>query len=120
MDVHHSGYYTCLKQSASKTARKRQQLSGLIKLFWLESDGIYGYRKIHCDLKDFGESCGINRVHRLMKADGLKSQRGYRKPRPHAGTPAVVAVNTLDRQFSPTQPNQLWVTDFTYIRTHEG
>ena len=80
LDVHHSGYYAWLKQPISKTARKRQQLSGLIKQFWLESGGVYGYRKIHCDLKDIGESCGINRVHRLMKANGLKSQRGYRKP----------------------------------------
>ncbi|MDM1284579.1 IS3 family transposase [Acinetobacter indicus] len=120
LDVHHSGYYAWLKQPTSKTARKRQQLSGLIKQFWLESGGVYGYRKIHCDLKDIGESCGINRVHWLMKANGLKSQRGYRKPRAHAGVPAVVAANTLDRQFNPTQPNQLWVTDITYIRTHEG
>ncbi|CAD9197159.1 Transposase InsF for insertion sequence IS3 [Acinetobacter bohemicus] len=55
-----------------------------------------------------------------MKANGLKSQRGYRKPRSHAGNPAVVAANTLDRQFNPIHPNQLWVTDITYIRTHEG
>ncbi|MBL7668497.1 transposase (plasmid) [Moraxella osloensis] len=34
---------------------------------WLESGGVYGYRKIHYDLKDIGEGCGINRVHRLMK-----------------------------------------------------
>jgi putative transposase len=120
LDVHHSGYYAWLKQPISKTAQKRQQLSGLIKQFWLESGGVYGYRKIHFDLKDFGESCGINRVHRLMKADGLKSQRGYRKPRAHVGTPSVIAANTLDRQFNPTHPNQLWVTDITYIRTHEG
>lgn len=120
LDFHHSGYYAWLKQPTSKTAKKRQQLSGLIKQFWLESGGVYGYRKIHCDLKDVGESCGINRVHRLMKMNGLKSQRGYRKPRAHTGTPAVVAANTLDRQFNPTQPNQLWVTDITYIRTHEG
>ncbi|MCH4247233.1 MAG: IS3 family transposase [Acinetobacter populi] len=120
LDVHHSGYYAWLKQSTSKAAKKRQQLSGLIKQFWLESGGVYGYRKIHCDLKDIGESCGINRVHRLMKANGLKSQRGYRKPRTHAGAPAIVSANTLDRQFNPTQPNQLWVTDITYIRTHEG
>ncbi|WOE30747.1 MULTISPECIES: IS3 family transposase [unclassified Acinetobacter] len=120
LDVHHSGYYAWLKQPTSETARKRQQLSELIKQFWLESGGVYGYRKIHYDLKDVGESCGINRVHRLMKADGLKSQRGYRKPRAHAGTPAVIAANSLNRQFNPTQPNQLWVTDITYIRTHEG
>ena len=120
LDVHHSGYYAWLKQPISKTAKKRQQLSGLIKQFWLESGGVYGYRKIYCDLKDIGEGCGINRVHRLMKADGLKSQRGYRKPRVHTGTSAVVAENTLDRQFNPTHPNQLWVIDITYICTHEG
>ncbi|WP_288413887.1 IS3 family transposase [uncultured Acinetobacter sp.] len=120
LDVHHSGYYAWLKQPTSKTARKRQQLSGLIKQFWLESGGVYGYRKIHCDLKDVGESCGINRVHRLMKADGLKSQLGYRKPKAYAGTPAVIAANSLNRQFNPTEPNQLWVTDISYIRTHEG
>jgi len=120
LDIHHSGYYAWLNQPISKSARKRQQLSGLIKQFWLESGGVYGYRKIHCDLKDVGESCGINRVHRLMKANGLKSQHGYRKPRAYAGTPVVIAANKLDRQFNPTHPNQLWVTDITYIRTHEG
>ncbi|MEG0171926.1 MAG: IS3 family transposase [Acinetobacter sp.] len=120
LDVHHSGYYAWLKQPISETAQKRQQLSGLIKQFWLESGGVYGYRKIHCDLKDLGEGCGINRVHRLMKADGLKSQRGYRKPRSYVGTPSIVSANTLERQFNPTQPNQRWVTDITYIRTHEG
>ena len=52
-----------------------------------------------------------------MKANGLKSQRGYRKPRAQAGKPSVIALNTLDRQFNPTQLNQFWVTDF---RTHEG
>ena len=54
-----------------------------------------------------------------MKANGLKSHRGYRKPRSYTGTPAVVAANTLARQFNPNQPNQSWVTDITYIRTHE-
>ncbi len=55
-----------------------------------------------------------------MKANGLKSQHSYRKPRAYAGTPVVIAANTLDRQFNPTHPNQLWVTDIIYIRTHEG
>lgn len=100
--------------------KKRQYLLGLIKQFWLESGGVYGYRKIYHDLKDAGENCGINQVHRLMKANDFKSQRGYRKPRSHTGISAIVASNILDRQFSPTQPNQLWVTDITYIRTHEG
>jgi putative transposase len=55
-----------------------------------------------------------------MKTNGLKSQRGYRKPRSQASTPSVIAANTLARQFNPIEPNQSWVTDITYIRTHEG
>ncbi len=41
--------------------------SGLIKQFWLESGGVYGYRKIFADMMEHGESIGINRVHKLMK-----------------------------------------------------
>ena len=36
------------------------------------------------------------------------------------GKPAVVAPNHLQRQFTVAEPNQCWVTDITYIRTHEG
>ena len=51
LDVHYSGYYAWLKQPIRTTAKKRQQLLGLIKQFWLKPGGVYGYRKIHCDLK---------------------------------------------------------------------
>jgi putative transposase len=49
-----------------------------IKQAWLASGTIYGYRKIHDDLQDLGIACGEQRVYRLMKAEGLKSQTGYR------------------------------------------
>jgi len=52
-----------------------------IKQFWLESDCVYGYRKIHFDLRDTGQQCGMNRVLRLMKRAGIKAQVGYRSPR---------------------------------------
>ena len=52
-----------------------------IKQAWLASGTIYGYRKIHDDLQDLGVACGEQRVYRLMKAEGLRSQTGYkRKP----------------------------------------
>lgn len=93
---------------------------GLIKQFWLESGGVYGYRKVHSDLRDHGESCGPNRVHRLMRLAGLKAQVGYRKPRHKSGEAHVVVPNRLQRQFEPKEPDQVWVTDITYIRTYEG
>lgn len=45
---------------------------------------------------------------------------GYRKPRPRGGEQHVVTQNVLDRQFDPLEPNQAWVTDIIYIKTHEG
>src|SRR5262244_1663110 len=54
-----------------------------------------------------------------MRSEGLKSQRGYRMRRRY-GKPAVVAPNHVQRQFDVTEPNRVWVTDITYIRTHEG
>lgn len=120
LDVHPSGFYAWLKQPESKQERRRNYLLGLIKQFWLESGGVYGYRKIYSDLRDDGEMCGINQVYRLMKSEGLQSQRGYRKPRARSGTENIVTPNRLDRSFNPEAPNQSWVTDITYIKTHEG
>ena len=82
---------------------------------------MYGYRKIHDDLREMGERCGKHRVARLMRAEGLRSQTGYSRRRGHyGGRPAIVHPNVLERQFSPTAPNKAWVTDITYIRTFEG
>jgi len=56
-----------------------------------------------------------------MRLAGLRSHTGYaRHPGARATRPSVVAVNVLQRQFHVKAPNQVWVTDMTYIRTHEG
>ncbi|MEM0514665.1 IS3 family transposase [Pseudoalteromonas sp. YIC-827] len=119
-DVHPSGYYAWNKQPQSKRAKANQRLTGLIKQFWLESGGVYGYRKVHSDLRDVGEKCGVNRVYRLMRDEGLKAQVGYRKPRHRGGDSHIVVPNRLQRQFNPESPDESWVTDITHIRTHEG
>jgi putative transposase len=119
-DVHPSGFYAWLKQPASRRARRDVKLTGLIKQFWLESGSVYGYRKLHSDLRDVGEKCGINRVHKLMKLEGIKAQVGYRKPRHRSGNQHVVVPHRLQREFNPMAPNTAWVTDITYIKTHEG
>ena len=93
---------------------------GLIKQAWLESGCVYGYRKIHADLRELGETCGRNRVARLMRLEGLKAQVGYRKPRHKSGAVAVFADNHLNQEFNVQGPNRAWVTDITYIRTYEG
>ena len=121
MAVHPSGYYAWRAKPDSLRAKNDRRLLGLIKQFWLESGGVYGYRKITNDLRDDGEACGKHRVYRLMRAEGLRSQTGYgRRPGVRGGKPALVAPNHLQRHFKVAEPNQSWVTDITYIRTHEG
>ena len=74
----------------------------------------------HLDLRDSGQQCGVNRVWRLMNRAGIKAQVGYRSPRAHKGEISIVSPNRLQRQFNPDAPDERWVTDITYIRTHEG
>ncbi len=82
---------------------------------------MYGYRKLHDDLLDQGEQCCPNRVARLARQAGIKAQVGYkRRPGSYGGKPSIVIDNTLDRQFEVGAPDIAWVTDITYIGTHEG
>lgn len=93
----------------------------LIRQAWSDSGKVYGYRKLHDDLLDQGETCCPNRVARLTNLAGIKAQIGYnRRPGISGGKPSAVAANTLDRQFKVPQANRAWVTDITYIRTIEG
>ncbi|EAT4042321.1 IS3 family transposase, partial [Salmonella enterica] len=120
LDVHPSGFYAWLQQPHSQRHQTDLRLTGQIKQFWLESGCVYGYRKIHLDLRDSGQQCGVNRVWRLMKRVGIKAQVGYRSPRARKGEASIVSPNRLQRQFNPDAPDERWVTDITYIRTHEG
>lgn len=121
LQVHRSGFHAWLQQPESKRTIDDRRLTGLIKQAWLESGCVYGYRKIHSDMRDYGENCSKNRVARLMNLAGIQAQVGYKKRRGNYGTkPAVVADNQLKQQFDVVQPNQAWVTDITYIDTHQG
>lgn len=121
MEIHPSGYYDWRSRAPSRRSREDERLLGLIKQSWLESGGVYGYRKIHRDLRELGEICGKHRVARLMSREGLCSQTGYhRRPGPRGGRPDVVTPNHLNQKFDVEAPNQAWVTDITYIRTLEG
>ncbi len=90
-------------------------LTGQIKQFWLESGCVYGNRKIHLDLRDTGQQCGVKRVWGLMKCAGIKAQVGYHDPRARKGEASIVAPNRLQRQFNPDSPDVSWVTDITHI-----
>lgn len=64
LEIHPGGFYGWLKQPESKRAIEDKRLLGQIKQFRIESGFSYRYRNITLDMKDHGESCGKNRVHR--------------------------------------------------------
>ena len=121
LNVHPSGFYAWLNQPLSRRACEDNRQIGLLKKAWESSGRVYGYRKLYDDPLDMGESIGQNRVARLAQLGGIRAQIGYkRKPGQYGGKPSVVVDNTLDRQFAVEKADSVWVTDITYIRTHEG
>ena len=92
-----------------------------IKAAHARGRGIYGALKIQCRACGTRYLVGLNRIKRLRKMHGIAcihkkkfrvtTDSKHRMP---------VAPNLLDRQFTPAAPNQVWVTDITYIPTDEG
>ncbi len=119
--VHFSGFYAWLNEPFSRRAQEDARQTELIRQAWIDSGKVYGYRKLADDLRDQGERISENRVARLASLAGIAAQVGFkRRPGRYVGKPAVVAENRLEQQFHASQPDQVWVTDITYIKTHEG
>jgi putative transposase len=121
LSIQPSGFYAWLKAPLSRQAQEDERQAKLVKNAWEASSKVYGYRKLHDDLMDIGEACYPNRVARLAQIAGIRAQIGYKKrPGKYGGKPSLAVDNTLDRQFDVEAPDKAWVTDITYIRTHEG
>ena len=72
-------------------------------------------------MREVGEDCDRHRMAKLMRLEGLYSQTGYRRrPGKYGGNRAVASSNQLTRQLVVVEPNKVWITDTTYLRTNEG
>ncbi|WP_220182511.1 IS3 family transposase [Kluyvera ascorbata] len=120
LNVARVGFYAWLHNPVSARDKDNQRLLMLIRDSYSLSGGVYGYRRVHGDLNEIGETCGKNRVGRIMQLNRIKAVRGYKAPRRISGRPSVVAPNRVQRQFTVVRANQVWVTDITYIRTWQG
>jgi putative transposase len=115
-----AGFYQWLHKPLSDRAVEDHRLVGVIRNSYAASGGVYGARRVFGDLREAGETCGKNRVERLMRINKIKDVRGYKAPRAIAGRPSIISPNRLNREFTVSAPNQVWVTDITYIRTWQG
>ena len=66
-----SSFYAWQKSPLSRRARDDARQTDLIRKAWNDSGKVYGYRKLHDDLLDHGETCCPNRVARLTRLAGI-------------------------------------------------
>ena len=119
--VSRSGYYSWLNRSESDRSKDNRQLLRDVRMVHGQSRRIYGSPRVAIELNESGVSCSVNRVARLMRSAGIraKTKRKYRVTT-NSKHNYPVAPNLLNRQFAVDRPNQVWLSDITYIRTTEG
>jgi putative transposase len=107
---------------ADGVLRLAEELSAKVRASFVASDRTYGARRVWHDMIADGVACGLHRVERLMRLQGLKARPRRRRLPPDRGERQAnaVASNVLDRAFAAPAPNRKWIADFTYIWTAEG
>jgi len=121
LQVSRSGYYAWCKRGPSRRQRENERLMVEIRAAHEQSRETYGYRRVYASLVKHSIACGIHRVRRLMQQHGLQAKRKRRyRTTTESRHRLPVAPNRLDRDFSATEANQKWVSDITFVPTHEG
>ena len=124
LEVSPSGYYDWQKRriSPGPRARENQTLAKEIKDLHAHSWQTYGSPRNQKELGKKGRSHGRNRIARLMREEGLAGrQKGrYRVQTTDSNHDQPIAPNRLAEAPEPTQPNQIWTADITYIQTGQG
>ena len=122
LGVSRSAYYQRATGQRSARAVADEQQVTVIRRVHEENFEAYGYRKLHLALRRRGVEVGRDRVKRLMRQHGIQGakRRGKRwqttTPDPHAGR----RPDLVERDFTASRPDELYVADFTYLRCWEG
>lgn len=121
MEVSTSGYYEWLDRPLSATAERREYLKVLIIKAFDDSDGTYGYRRLHAQLARWGINASPELVRSLMRELGLVAcqPRPWRHSLTESG-PSGPIKDLVARDFTADAPGTKMVADITYIPTWEG
>ena len=122
LGVSASAYYQRKTGQRSARAVEDERLLGRIRELHAANYYAYGYRRMWKALARAGETAPRCQVQRLMRAHGIQGAKRRGKPwrttRPDPagrGRPDLV-----DRDFTASRPDELWVADLTYLRCWEG
>ncbi|MCL6424058.1 IS3 family transposase [Brachybacterium sp. JHP9] len=116
-----STYYAFNSRQPSKRAVREARLAVEIRRVHAENFGAYGARRVHAQLHREGIPVARCTVERLMRAEGLRGVTRAKGPRTTIpGRGPESHPDLVQRNFSATAPDQLWVADITYCRTFSG
>jgi putative transposase len=116
-----STYYAASRRPASARAVRDIKLKVEIARVHAEQFGVYGARKVWRQLHREGISvarCTVERLMRELGLQGVRRGKTRRTTTPDATAPRP--ADLVDRDFSATRPNQLWVADLTYVAAWSG
>jgi putative transposase len=116
-----STYYAAKTRPPSARARRDAETIPALVELWQANYRVYGAHKLWKAARRAGHDIGRDQVARLMRAagiEGIRRRKKVRTTRPD-GT-ATRHPDLVERNFTATAPNQLWVTDLTYVPTWAG
>jgi putative transposase len=121
LEVSASGYYAWKSRMPSKRSMDDGFLQAEIEAIHHRSRATYGVPRVHAELRAEGTRVGRKRVARLMRRAGLEGasrrKRAWTTKRDRDARPAP---DLVERDFSSTGPDRLWVADITYVPTWSG
>ncbi|MCW2832793.1 MAG: transposase [Nocardioides sp.] len=116
-----SVYYAAKTRPASPRSQRDAVTGPAIEQLWHDNYRVYGARKLWKAAQRAGHDIGRDQVARLMRTAGIQGvsrTKGLRTTKRDPGAPRH--PDLVDRDFTATGPNQLWVTDLTYVPTWAG
>jgi putative transposase len=116
-----STYYQHTKRPRSARAVRDAQLKVEIRRVHGEHFGVYGARKVWRQLHREGIAvarCTVERLMGELHLEGVRRGKPRRTTTPDTST--TRPTDLVERDFSATRPNQLWVADLTYVATWSG
>ncbi len=121
LQVAPSSYYATKSRPASHRARRDAELIPRLVGLWKDNYRVYGARKLWKAARRAGYDVGRDQVSRLMRAAGIAGVQRTKRVRTTKPDPlAERHPDLVKRNFTATAPNQLWVTDLTYVPTWAG
>ena len=120
-NVNRGGYYKWTKHPLTQRELENIELIKVIKKICFEYKHRYGSPCIAKELKEQGIICSKNRVCKLMRKEKLiaRARRKF-KVTTNSDHNLKDSTDLVKRDFNPSKPNQIWVSDLTYIKTREG